>query len=87
MFFYILLVEIFCFDFKKIIDISYLMFCVFEIILLVYFIDNIYFFEFFYGFIFVFKDVVLQFLGNFFEYFLVRKNEGKIGRGKINWCI
>ena len=24
-----------------------------------------------------FKDVALQFLGNLFEYFLVRKNEGK----------
>jgi len=27
-------------------------------------------------------DVALQFLGNLFEYFLVRKNEGKTGRGR-----
>ncbi|KAM0749173.1 tryptophan synthase beta subunit-like PLP-dependent enzyme [Meredithblackwellia eburnea MCA 4105] len=35
--------------------------------------------ELFHGPTFAFKDVALQFLGNLFEYFLQRKNEGKIG--------
>ena len=29
---------------------------------------------------FAFKDVALQFLGNLFEYFLVRRNKGKQGK-------
>ncbi|KAK5130645.1 hypothetical protein LTR08_001855 [Meristemomyces frigidus] len=33
--------------------------------------------ELFHGPTFAFKDVALQFLGNLFEYFLVRKNKGK----------
>lgn len=38
--------------------------------------------ELFHGPTFAFKDVALQFLGNLFEYFLVRRNKGKedIGR-------
>lgn len=43
--------------------------------------DNLYLLELFHGPTFAFKDVALQFLGNLFEYFLVRKNEGKTGRG------
>jgi threonine synthase len=39
--------------------------------------------ELFHGPTFAFKDVALQFLGNLFEYFLVRKNEGKTGRGTL----
>lgn len=35
--------------------------------------------ELFHGPTFAFKDVALQFLGNLFEYFLRRKNEGKVG--------
>ncbi|KAL8862965.1 MAG: hypothetical protein Q9178_000907 [Gyalolechia marmorata] len=38
---------------------------------------KIYLLELFHGPTFAFKDVALQFLGNLFEYFLVRKNEGK----------
>lgn len=44
--------------------------------------DNLYLLELFHGPTFAFKDVALQFLGNLFEYFLTRKNEGKVGRGK-----
>jgi threonine synthase len=33
--------------------------------------------ELFHGPTFAFKDVALQFLGNLFEYFLKRRNEGK----------
>lgn len=29
------------------------------------------------------KSGALQFVGNLFEYFLVRKNQGKVGRGKL----
>lgn len=36
-----------------------------------------YLLELFHGPTFAFKDVALQFVGNLFEYFLVRKNEGK----------
>ncbi|KAF2717881.1 tryptophan synthase beta subunit-like PLP-dependent enzyme [Polychaeton citri CBS 116435] len=35
--------------------------------------------ELFHGPTFAFKDVALQFLGNLFEYFLVRRNQGKQG--------
>jgi len=29
----------------------------------------------------------LQFLGNLFEYFLTRKNEGKVGKGEFVQCL
>ncbi|KAK0645135.1 Threonine synthase [Lasiodiplodia hormozganensis] len=38
---------------------------------------NIHLLELFHGPTFAFKDVALQFLGNLFEYFLVRRNQGK----------
>ncbi|RPB18813.1 threonine synthase [Terfezia boudieri ATCC MYA-4762] len=38
-----------------------------------------YLLELFHGPTFAFKDVALQFVGNLFEYFLQRKNEGKAG--------
>jgi threonine synthase len=31
---------------------------------------------------FAFKDVALQFLGNLFEYFLVRRDQGKTGKDR-----
>ena len=40
---------------------------------------NLHLLELFHGPTFAFKDIALQFLGNIFEYFLVRRNEGKIG--------
>lgn len=42
---------------------------------------NLHLLELFHGPTFAFKDVALQFLGNLFEYFLVRRNKGK-GQGK-----
>ena len=39
--------------------------------------QNLHLLELFHGPTFAFKDVALQFLGNLFEYFLVRRNEGK----------
>lgn len=34
-----------------------------------------------------FKDVALQFLGNLFEFFLVRKNEGKSGNDRSHLTV
>ena len=34
-----------------------------------------------------FKDVALQFLGNLYEFFLVRKNEGKTGRDREHLTV
>lgn len=44
--------------------------------------QNLYLLELFHGPTFAFKDVALQFLGNLFEYFLVRKNQGKTGKDR-----
>lgn len=38
---------------------------------------NLHLLELFHGPTFAFKDVALQFLGNLFEYFLIRKNKGR----------
>lgn len=40
---------------------------------------RLYLLELFHGPTFAFKDVALQFLGNLFEYFLTKRNEGKEG--------
>ena len=48
--------------------------------------DKTFVLELFHGPTFAFKDVALQFLGNLFEYFLTRKNQGKIGRGEVHTC-
>lgn len=39
--------------------------------------NNLYLLELFHGPTYAFKDVALQFVGNLFEYFLTRRNEGK----------
>lgn len=70
-------------DLKKIINNSYSTFRAPETTPLVHLNDNLYLLELFHGPTFAFKDVALQFLGNLFEYFLVRKNEGKTGRGML----
>ncbi|KAI2786519.1 Threonine synthase [Penicillium oxalicum] len=49
--------------------------------------DNLYLLELFHGPTFAFKDVALQSLGNFFEYFLVRKNQGKTGKDRHHLTI
>ncbi|KAL9609123.1 MAG: hypothetical protein Q9167_006084 [Letrouitia subvulpina] len=43
--------------------------------------NNLYLLELFHGPSYSFKDCALQFLGNLFEYFLVRKNRGKERKG------
>jgi threonine synthase len=49
--------------------------------------DNLYLLELFHGPTFAFKDVALQFLGNLFEYFLVRRNKDKIGRDRHHLTV
>ncbi|ATY65992.1 threonine synthase [Cordyceps militaris] len=46
-----------------------------------------YLLELFHGPTFAFKDVALQFVGNLFEYFLVRKNEGKTGKDRHHLTV
>ncbi|OCK85964.1 threonine synthase-like protein [Lepidopterella palustris CBS 459.81] len=48
---------------------------------------NIHLLELFHGPTFAFKDVALQFLGNLFEYFLVRRNKGKTGRDREHLTV
>ncbi|KAF1923966.1 threonine synthase [Didymella exigua CBS 183.55] len=48
---------------------------------------NIHLLELFHGPTFAFKDVALQFLGNLFEYFLVRRNQNKSGRDREHLTV
>ncbi|KAK2766972.1 threonine synthase [Arachnomyces sp. PD_36] len=48
---------------------------------------NLHLLELFHGPTFAFKDVALQFLGNLFEYFLVRRNEGKVGKDRHHLTV
>lgn len=48
---------------------------------------NLYLLELFHGPTFAFKDVALQFLGNLFEYFLVRRNKDKEGRDRHHLTV
>ena len=48
---------------------------------------NIHLLELFHGPTLAFKDVALQFLGNLFEYFLVRRNQGKTGRDREHLTV
>ncbi|KAF2674257.1 tryptophan synthase beta subunit-like PLP-dependent enzyme [Microthyrium microscopicum] len=48
---------------------------------------KIYLLELFHGPTFAFKDVALQFLGNLFEFFLVRRNEGKTGKDREHLTV
>lgn len=72
-------------DLKDIIAKSYTTFRAPETTPLVHLKGNLWLLELFHGPTFAFKDVALQFLGNLFEYFLVRRNEGKTGKGML-WC-
>ncbi|KAF7517786.1 hypothetical protein G7054_g13697 [Neopestalotiopsis clavispora] len=74
-------------DLKGIIDRSYSTFRAPETTPLRHLHDNLYLLELFHGPTFAFKDVALQFLGNLFEYFLVRKNEGKTGRDRHHLSV
>ena len=48
---------------------------------------NLHLLELFHGPTFAFKDVALQFLGNLFEYFLVRRNKGKEGADREHLTV
>jgi threonine synthase len=48
---------------------------------------NIHLLELFHGPTFAFKDVALQFLGNLFQFFLVRRNQGKQGRDREHLTV
>ncbi|KAI0131317.1 threonine synthase [Daldinia grandis] len=74
-------------DLKAIIDRSYSTFRAPETTPLRHLHDNLYLLELFHGPTFAFKDVALQFLGNLFEYFLVRKNEGKTGADRHHLSV
>ncbi|KAI2473444.1 threonine synthase [Annulohypoxylon bovei var. microspora] len=74
-------------DLKGIIDRSYSTFRAPETTPLKHLHDNLYLLELFHGPTFAFKDVALQFLGNLFEYFLVRKNEGKTGSDRHHLTV
>ncbi|KAM7218698.1 Tryptophan synthase beta subunit-like PLP-dependent enzyme [Rhypophila decipiens] len=74
-------------DLKDIIDRSYATFRAQEVTPLVHLKDNLYLLELFHGPSYSFKDCALQFLGNLFEYFLVRKNQGKEGKDRHHLTV
>ena len=49
--------------------------------------ENLHLLELFHGPTFAFKDVALQLLGNLFEYFLTRRNQGKVGRERHHLTV
>jgi len=49
--------------------------------------EKLYLLELFHGPTYAFKDVALQFLGNLFEYFLQKENEGKTGKDRDHLTV
>ncbi|KAF3766532.1 hypothetical protein M406DRAFT_60860 [Cryphonectria parasitica EP155] len=74
-------------DLRDIINKSYATFRHEDVTPLRHLQDNLYLLELFHGPTFAFKDVALQFLGNLFEYFLTRRNQGKIGRDRHHLTV
>ncbi|KAL6701497.1 tryptophan synthase beta subunit-like PLP-dependent enzyme [Trichoderma pleuroticola] len=74
-------------DLKAIIDRSYSTFRAEDVAPLTHLEDNLYLLELFHGPSYSFKDCALQFLGNLFEYFLVRKNQGKVGKERHHLTV
>ncbi|KKA30502.1 hypothetical protein TD95_002086 [Thielaviopsis punctulata] len=74
-------------DLKDIINRSYATFRHADTTPLVHLKGNLHLLELFHGPTFAFKDVALQFLGNLFEYFLVRRNEGKTGADRHHLTV
>ncbi|KAF2859266.1 tryptophan synthase beta subunit-like PLP-dependent enzyme, partial [Piedraia hortae CBS 480.64] len=74
-------------DLKRIIQNSYSAFRAKEVTPLKQLDHNLYLLELFHGPTFAFKDVALQFLGNLFEYFLVRRNEDKEGSSREHLTV
>lgn len=76
-------------DLKELIEKSYSTFRNEEITPLVELNEEkkLYLLELFHGPTYAFKDVALQFLGNLFEYFLTRGNEGKVGKERDHLTV
>ncbi|KAH8700391.1 threonine synthase [Talaromyces proteolyticus] len=74
-------------DLKAIIDRSYSTFRADDVTPLINVEDNLYLLELFHGPSYSFKDCALQFLGNLFEYLLVRKNQGKQGKDRHHLTV
>lgn len=76
-------------DLKDIVDRSYSTFRTDEVTPLVTLEEGaqLHLLELFHGPTFAFKDVALQFLGNLFEYFLVRRNKGKSGSDREHLTV
>jgi threonine synthase len=49
--------------------------------------EKLYLLELFHGPTYAFKDVALQFLGNLFEYFLQKENQGKVGKERDHLTV
>src|SRR5271170_3747481 len=86
---YISTEEIPTFELKKLIDKSYANFRTEEVSPLVELIgeDKLWLLELWHGPTYAFKDVALQFLGNLFEWFLERENEGKEGKERDHLTV
>jgi len=76
-------------DLKDLIHRSYSTFRTEEITPLVELVEaeNLYLLELFHGPTYAFKDVALQFLGNLFEYFLIKENQGKTGKERDHLTV
>ncbi|KAK4574777.1 threonine synthase [Recurvomyces mirabilis] len=76
-------------DLKEIVERSYATFRAKDITPIVTLDEskNLHLLELFHGPTFAFKDVALQFVGNLFEYFLVRRNQGKEGLGREHLTV
>ncbi|KAI1419884.1 tryptophan synthase beta subunit-like PLP-dependent enzyme [Xylaria sp. FL1777] len=75
-------------DLRAIIERSYSTFRADNVAPLVHLQDNnLFLLELFHGPSYSFKDCALQFLGNLFEYFLVRKNHGKEGKDRHHLTV
>ncbi|RDA95413.1 hypothetical protein CP533_5381 [Ophiocordyceps camponoti-saundersi (nom. inval.)] len=74
-------------DLKDILKRSYANFRADDVTPLKHLCNDLWLLELFHGPSYSFKDCALQFLGNLFEYFLVRKNEGKQGRDRHHLTV
>ncbi|KAL8359197.1 hypothetical protein RB601_008002 [Gaeumannomyces tritici] len=74
-------------DLRALVERSYSTFRAAEVAPLVRIEDDTHLLELFHGPSYSFKDCALQFLGNLFEYFLTRKNEGKAGADRHHLTV
>ena len=74
-------------DLRAMINRSYSTFRAQDVTPLVHLEKDLYLLELFHGPSYSFKDCALQFLGNLFEYFLVRRNQGKEGKDRYHLTV